>query len=305
MKVAEEMEKCRLCPRNCGVDRRSGKGFCGASEQVKIALVSLHHWEEPCLSGINGAGTVFFSHCNMKCIYCQNYDISIQGKGIEVSVERLAEIFAEQEARGAHCLDLVTPTHYVPQIKKALDIAKAKGFKLPVVYNSSGYESRATIESLAGYVDIYLPDFKYYNNDTAWKYSRVKDYVERTKEAVEAMVEQVKEIKFNREGIMTSGVLVRHMILPWYYKESLGILDYLWDTYGDKIYISLMNQFTPQYLGKKDGKLNRKLTTFEYEKVVDHALELGFTQCYVQDKAAATEEFIPCFNGDNVAHKNK
>lgn len=291
---------CTLCPRLCHVDRRKSTGFCGAGERAKIALVSLHPWEEPCLTGEKGAGTVFFSYCNLRCCYCQNHEISHGGKGMEVSDERLAEIFLEQQERGAATLDLVTPTHYVPQILHGLDLARERGFSLPVVYNSSGYETLETIDALRGYVDIFLPDLKYRHEKSAREYSRAPDYFLVASEALRRMVQQTGPAVMDGEGRMRKGVLVRHLVLPGCRHESMELLDWLWQEFGNDIHISLMSQYTPMHHGKEHGSLDRRLTTFEYESVVEHALALGITQCYVQERRAASQEYVPEFDGSGV-----
>lgn len=290
---------CKLCPRKCGIDRSANYGFCHADDKVELALVSLHQWEEPCLSGTNGAGTVFFSHCNMRCIFCQNHEISTEGKGFKISLQRLAQIFLEQQQRKAHCLELVTPTHYLPHIIKALDIAKKQGLTIPIVYNTSGYECVDILNELKNYVDVFLPDFKYFSIDTAKEYSHAPDYPEIVKQAIAKMYELVGKPVF-KNGIMQKGIIVRHLILPWHYKESMQIIDYLWNTYGDNIYLSLMNQYTPMYKALTHPKLKRRLTTFEYDKVVNHALDIGVTKCFIQEGKTATEKFVPHFDGTNV-----
>ncbi|MBR1693788.1 MAG: radical SAM protein, partial [Selenomonas sp.] len=237
-----DITNCNLCPRRCGVNRTQRAGFCGAGEKVRIALVSLHQWEEPCLVGERGAGTVFFSYCNLRCVYCQNHEISHGGKGQEVSVERLAEIFLEQQARGAATLDLVTPTHYVPQIIAALDMAKGRGFHLPVVYNSSGYETVETIEALRGYVDIFLPDLKYMSAESGGEYSAAADYFSHASVAIKKMVEITGPVQFADNGQMKKGVLVRHMVLPGHRHESMDLMKWLWENFGRTIQVSLMNQ---------------------------------------------------------------
>lgn len=294
-----DMQNCTLCPRLCHADRTKSFGFCHASDKVDIALVSLHQWEEPCLSGTNGAGTVFFSHCSMRCIFCQNHEISTEGKGITVSTKRLSQIFLEQQARSAHCLDLVTPTHYLPQIIEALDIAKKNGLNIPVVYNTSGYERPEIIEQLRNYVDIFLPDFKYYFKETAQAYSHAPNYPEIVKKAIASMYKIVGKPQF-KDGIMQKGMIIRHLVLPWHYKESMEIVKYIWETYHDDVYLSLMNQYTPMYKAKNHPKLKRKLTTFEYDKVIDFTLDLGLKNCYIQQGKTATTKFVPNFNGDNV-----
>jgi putative pyruvate formate lyase activating enzyme len=276
-------------------------GFCGAGEKVRIALVSLHQWEEPCLVGAKGAGTVFFSYCSLRCIYCQNHAISHGGQGVEVTTERLAEIFLEQQARGAATLDLVTPTHYVPQIIAALDIAKARGLTLPVVYNSSAYENVETIEALRGYVDVYLPDMKYMSAASGREYSAAADYFAAASAAITRMVEQVGPVQFAADGQLRRGVLVRHMVLPGHRHESMDIVKWLWETFGKTVQVSLMNQYTPMYKAAEHKPLNRRLTTFEYDSVVDYALQLGMENAYIQERRSASAEFVPDFNGAGVA----
>ena len=295
-----DLHNCRLCPRDCGVDRYKGTGFCGAGDKARVALVSLHPWEEPCLTGEKGAGTVFFSYCNLRCCFCQNHEISHGGKGEEVTEERLAEIFLEQQERGAATLDLVTPTHYVPQIISALGLARAKGFRQPVVYNSSAYEKVGTIEALQGMVDIYLPDFKYFSGESARAYSEAKDYPEVAKAAIRAMFQQVGPLQFREDGSLESGVIVRHMVLPGHRRESMEILDWLWQEFGDEVQLSLMSQYTPMYRAGEHKNLSRRLTTFEYDSVVEHALKLGITRCYIQERRAASEEYVPEFDGRGV-----
>ncbi|MCH3959849.1 MAG: radical SAM protein [Selenomonas sp.] len=294
------IENCMLCPRRCGVDRRESVGFCGAGALARIALVSLHHWEEPCLTGDNGAGTVFFSYCNLRCCFCQNHEISHGGKGVEVTDERLAEIFLEQQQRGAATLDLVTPTHYVPQIIHALDMARAKGFRLPVVYNSGAYETVETIESLRDYVDVFLPDLKYIEAASAKEYSQAEDYFPMASAAIRRMVEIAGSLQFDEDGQLRRGVLVRHLVLPGHRHESMRILDWLWQNFGDTIQISLMNQYTPMYKAAEHKGMNRRLTTFEYESVVNHAIDLGITNCYVQEGQTASEKFVPTFDNRGV-----
>lgn len=300
MQLVDLMRKCELCPRRCGVDRTRQKGFCGAGEAVRVALVSLHPWEEPCLTGEKGAGTVFFSHCNLRCCFCQNHEISHEGKGVEISMERLAAIFMEQQERGAATLDLVTPTHYVPQILTALSMAKQGGFSLPVVYNSNGYETVETVDLLKGAVDVFLPDLKYRWQESAGEYSGAPDYFEAASQAICRMVEQVGPVQLDPAGGLRRGVLVRHLVLPGHRRESMELLDWLWDTFGERIYLSLMSQYTPMYRAGEHKKINRRLTTFEYESVVAHAAELGFTRCYIQERRAASEEYVPVFDGSGV-----
>ena len=298
--ILDLLKNCKLCPRNCGVDRTKRAGFCGAGEKIRVALVSLHKWEEPCLVGENGAGTVFFSHCNLKCVYCQNFEISSGGRGEEISIERLAEIFLEQQARGAANVELVTPTHYVPQICAALDLAKANGLKLPVVYNTSAYENLSTLELLRDRVDIFLPDLKYFSDETAVTFSRAPNYFNAASAAIRKMVELVGAPAFSATGNMTRGVIVRHLILPNFRRDSIKILDWLYENFGDRIFISLMNQYTPVFRAGEYKKISRRLTTFEYDSVVKHAVEIGVENCYIQIGRTAEEKFIPRFDGSGV-----
>lgn len=294
------LKNCKLCPRKCNVDRTKKAGFCGAGEKVRVALVSLHKWEEPCLTGENGAGTVFFAHCNLKCVYCQNFKISSEGYGEEISIERLAEIFLEQQRRGAANIELVTPTHYVPQICNALDIAKLNGLKIPVVYNTNSYETVSTLDLLKNRVDIFLPDLKYFDNEIAKDFSNAPNYFNVATAAIRKMFELVGENKFDSAGMMTRGVIVRHLVLPNYRRDSMKILDWLYQNFGDKIFISLMNQYTPLFRAGEFKKINRRLTTFEYDAVTNYAVDIGIKNCYIQIGKTADEKFVPNFDGGGV-----
>ena len=267
---------------------------------ARVALVSLHPWEEPCIAGNTGAGTVFFSHCSLRCLFCQNAVISHEENGIDVTEERLAEIFLEQQERGAATLDLVTPTHFAPQILSALRMAKSRGLTLPVVWNSSGYEQEEIICAIADEIDVFLPDLKYIDEKSAADCSDARDYFSYASAAIKAMVGAKGAPVLREDGILASGVLVRHLILPGKRKESMRILDWLWTTFGNKIMLSLMGQYTPMYRAAEIKGMDRKLTTFEYESVVNHALDLGITRCYVQERGAASEEFVPKFDGTGV-----
>lgn len=292
---------CRLCPRGCDVNRLQGeRGFCGGGRYARVALVSLHPWEEPCLAGEKGAGTVFFTGCNMRCAFCQNHEISREDFGIKVTEERLAEIFLEQEARGAATLDLVTPTHFAPQIAMALRLARERGLTIPVVYNSSAYDAVDTIESMTGLVDIFLPDLKYIDEETALRCSAAPGYFRRASAAIRRMREIAGLPAFDEDGRMKRGVLVRHLVLPGHRKESMCILDWLWQNFSDTIYISLMNQYTPMGDLAKVPELARRLTTFEYESVVDHARSLGIENCYIQQGGTVSASFVPHFDGRGV-----
>lgn len=295
------LKKCRLCPRNCGVDRSKGQhGFCGAGASIRVGRAALHMWEEPCISGENGSGTVFFSYCTLQCVYCQNTQISQGHAGKEITIDRLAEIFLELQSQGANNINLVTPTHYLPQILTAIDIAKKNGLNLPIVYNTSGYEKVEMIQMLDGYIDIYLPDFKYYSADAAKRYSNAPDYIETAKQALETMVRQIGKPQFDDSGIMQKGVIVRHLILPGRYDESKKLLAYLHKQYGDDIYISLMNQYTPFAQAEHYPELNCKIPQKMYDQIIDYAVELGIENGFVQEEGTAEESFIPNFDGQGV-----
>lgn len=296
------LESCELCPRRCGVNRNRETGFCGAGRLVRLALVSLHPWEEPCIAGEKGAGTVFFSHCNLRCCFCQNYEISHGGRGSDVTEQRLAEIFLEQQQRGAATLDLVTPTHYVPQILAALQLARQQGFSLPVVYNSNAYETVETLELLRRQVDVFLPDLKYMDPEPAARYSQAADYFSVAAAAIRKMVDLTGPPRLE-QGILRRGVLVRHLVLPGHRHESMRILDWLWNTFGTGIYLSLMNQYTPMYQAADHPEINRRLTSFEYDSVVEHAYDRGFRHCYIQEGQTASEKFVPRFDGRGVREK--
>ena len=249
----------------------------------------MHKWEEPCLIGDSGAGTIFFSHCNLKCVFCQNF-------GKNISVERLAEIFIEQQKRGAANIELVTPTQYVPQICMALDAAKNHGLKIPVVYNSNAYENTETLDLLKNHVDIFLPDLKYFDDGIAKTFSNAPNYFSVATQAIEKMFEIVGENKFDTDGLMVRGVIVRHLILPNFRRDSMKIVEWLYKTFGDKIFISLMNQYTPTFHAKDYKKISRRLTSFEYNSVINYAVDIGVKNCFIQTAGSADENFIPDFN---------
>lgn len=294
------INKCNLCPRNCNMNRYEQTGFCNIDNHIYLARCDLYHYEEPCISGTHGSGTIFFSGCNLKCIYCQNYEIANNQIGKKVSINRLKEILLELQEKGAHNINLVTPTMYIPMIKKALIMAKKDGLHIPIVYNSSGYENVSSLKELDGLIDIYMPDFKYINNDVAIKYSKCPNYVENVKLALKEMYRQTGKNKFDKNQIMTKGVLVRHLILPNQLESTKKILSYLYETYKDNIYISIMNQYTPLKQVKKIKELNRKITTKEYEEIIDFAIKIGIKNAYVQDKETANESFIPKFDYTGV-----
>lgn len=300
-KLENMMHSCVLCPRRCGVDRVAGeRGFCGAAGELSVARAALHFWEEPCLSGTEGAGTVFFTGCNLRCVFCQNYEIAGGAHGACVSVERLAEIFLELQEKGANNIDLVTPTHEVASIASALVMAKERGLSIPVVYNCGGYESVETLKLLEGLVDIWMPDMKYADPALAAELSRAADYFPVSCDALAEMVLQQPETVFDERGIMKKGVLVRHLVLPGHVKNSKAVLSYLWETCGDRIWLSLMSQYTPLRKFPEHPELERSVTKREYEKVVDFALELGFTKVYIQEGGVDKESFIPAFDLEGV-----
>ena len=290
------MYLCNLCARNCNVDRSKSLGYCGMPEDIYVARAALHPWEEPCISGIRGSGTVFFSGCSLRCVFCQNYSISMKMAGKKMSVEDLADTFLRLESEGAHNINLVTPTHYVRQVISALDMAKGRGLSVPVVYNTGTYENVSTIKMLDGYVDIYLPDMKYLNRDIAKKYSNAYNYPDVAKEAIREMVRQVGKATFFDDGMMKKGVIVRHLVLPGNIYDSKDIIDYLYDTYGDDIFVSIMNQYTPLSRVKNLKPLDRKLSDEEYEEVVDYALFVGVKNGFIQEGNTAKESFIPDFD---------
>ena len=291
----EILKKCNLCPRNCGVNRCESLGFCKASDKVKVAYYSLHQWEEPVISGSKGSGTVFFSNCNLKCIFCQNKKISTLGYGKEISNERLKEIFLELQAKGAHNINLVTPTHYVPQIVEVLKEAKTAGLNIPIVYNTSSYENVSTIMLLEGIVDIYLADLKYFDDSLGCKYSKCENYFEVAKAAIEAMYEQVGKFEIV-DDLMVKGVIVRVLVLPGHADDSKNLIKYLYETYGNNIIISIMNQYTPVEVIDKYPNLNRKVSDEEYEDVIDFAVELGVEMAFIQEGETQDTSFIPDFD---------
>lgn len=295
------LKECHLCPRNCGVDRLAGqKGFCGVDAGIMVARAALHMWEEPCISGKEGSGAVFFSGCSLGCAFCQNRTISKGQSGKVITVEHLAELFLDLQAQKANNINLVTAGHFLPQVRDALILAKEQGLTIPVVYNSSGYEKAEILRYLEGLVDIYLPDLKYLEADLAGKYSHAKDYPEVAMKALEEMVRQVRTPEFDERGMMKKGVIVRHLLLPGHVRNSKKVLEYLYGTYGDQIYISLMNQYTPMPAMKDDPQLSRKVTDREYDRLLDHAISFGVTNCFIQEGETAKESFIPEFNGEGI-----
>lgn len=290
------LEKCELCPHRCKVDRKSGKiGRCKCNDKIKIALYSLHYYEEPCISGNNGSGTVFFSNCNLNCKYCQNYKISQLGKGEYITIEKLADIFIAQQENNANNINLVTPTMYVEQIIEAIKIARENGLKIPIIYNSNGYENIETIKMLNGYVDVYLPDLKYADNNLAKEYSNINDYFEIATQAIKEMYNQVGVPILDENGIIKRGLIIRHLVLPEFIDNSKKILKWLKENIDSEVYISIMAQYFPTYLAKEDKYINRKLTKKEYKEIENYVYELNFENGYMQDLGEHEEEYVPDF----------
>ena len=277
---------CNLCPRQCGADRSTALGLkrsiCHASDDIEVALVSLHAWEEPILEAKKGAGTIFFSHCNLRCCFCQNYEISAQGKGIRISTERLTEIFLEEEKRGASCIELVTPGHYTRQIREALIAAKEQGLSLPIVYNSNAYELPETLRMLSGLIDIFLPDLKYFDNRLGERYSGVSKYFDYASNAIRTMFDMTGPTQLDSAGQLRRGLIIRHLVLPWQWRDSCRCLDWIYGTFGDQVYVSIMNQYMPLYKACRHPEINRPLTTLEYQKVIRHARNIGITKGFMQ-----------------------
>lgn len=293
--------ECRLCPRECGVDRTKGqRGFCGQTDKLNIGRASLHMWEEPCVSGEQGSGTVFFSGCTLGCVYCQNFQLSRGNEGVITDEDRLVNIFYELQEKGAANINLVTGEHFAVHIAHALEKARASKLKIPVVFNCGGYVKESTLEMLDGLVDVYLPDFKYMNPETARKYSLAPDYPSVAKAAIAKMVRNCPKVEFDENGMIKKGVIVRHLCLPGFVKESKEIIKYLYETYGNNIYISIMSQYTPLENAVKYPEINRKLKKSEYERILDYAVRIGVENAFIQDGASAKESFIPLFKGEGV-----
>ena len=292
------LEKCAICPHNCGINRLNNQiGRCKSKDTVKVALYSTHNFEEPCISGKKGSGTVFFSNCNMNCVFCQNYEISQQGKGKEISIEELADIFIKQQEKNVENINLVTPTSYVPQIIEAIKIARKNGLKLPIVYNTNGYEKVETLKMLEGYVDIYLPDFKYSDDDLGKRLSKVDNYFEIVTEALKEMYRQTGKAVFNGEGIMQKGMIIRHLVLPNHILNSRRVLKWINENMHD-VYVSVMAQYFPTYKAKKIDDINRKLTKEEYEQIENYLYRLNLENGYIQELGEHEEEYVPHWKCD-------
>lgn len=292
---------CRLCARNCGVNRLQGElGFCRAGKNVMVARAALHFWEEPCISGERGSGTVFFSNCNLRCVFCQNHPISQGGAGREITIERLAELFISLMESGAHNINLVSPTHYVPQIIAALVESRRMGLNIPVIYNTNGYESVETVRLLKSHVDVYLPDIKYFDDRHARRYSGISSYFENASAVLEEMVSQLGGAVFNGKGLILKGVIVRHLMIPGLLFDSKKIVDYIYRSFGDSVYLSLMNQFTPMHQAKNHPEINRPLNPGHYEGLVQHCLSLGIKNAFIQEEGTSSEDFVPPFDLQGV-----
>ena len=298
--MLELYKKCNLCPRNCLIDRSKTLGYCKATDKVKVARSALHYFEEPSISGNNGSGTIFFSNCNLKCCYCQNKEISTDGFGKEISIERLSEMMLELEEKHANNINLVTPTHYVPSIIEAIKLARSKGLSIPIVYNTSGYESVETLKLLDGYIDIYLTDFKYFDNKLGKDLSKCSNYFEVASKALEEMYRQTGKNKFNKDGLMTKGIIVRCLVLPTKSNDTKKIIDYLYKKYQDNIYLSIMNQYTPVNFIKDYPYLNKTISEDEYNDVIEYAIDLGIKNAYMQEGGTCSESFIPAFDLEGV-----
>lgn len=301
MKNMNKYENCLLCPRKCGINRRTGQtGVCGVSSEIKVARAALHYWEEPCISGKRGSGAVFFSGCSLHCVFCQNREISDGKEGKVISKERLSDIFMELAGKGANNINLVTPGQYIPDIVWAVNDAKSRGMKLPIIYNTSGYENVTELKLLEGIVDVYLPDFKYMDSTLSARYSSAKDYPSVAKQALSEMVRQQPDVVIDdATGLIQKGVIVRQLLLPGHVNDAKAVLKYLYDTYHDHVYISMMSQFTPIAL-KNYPEINRTVTKREYERLVNYALEIGITNAFIQEGDVAKDSFIPAFDCEGV-----
>ena len=292
-KIGARLEYCTICPHNCKIDRTKNPGRCKSTDKIKIALYSIHNFEEPCISGEKGSGTIFFSNCNMNCVFCQNYEISQLGRGNEITIEELADIMIKQQDRNVQNINLVTPTSYTLHIIEAIKIARKKGLKIPIVYNTNGYESIETLKLLEGYVDIYLPDLKYYYNDLAKKYSKIDNYFEIATKAIQEMYRQVGVPVLDENGVMKKGLMIRHLILPNEVQNSKKVLKWIKENIDSNVYVSIMAQYFPTYKAKEIPELARKITKEEYEKVENYLYELDLENGYIQELGEHEEEYVP------------
>ncbi|EYE88505.1 iron-sulfur protein [Fervidicella metallireducens AeB] len=294
------IERCNVCPRECGINRRNEIGACKSSADIKIAKAFLHKWEEPCISGENGSGTIFFSNCNLHCVYCQNYKISHEGYGKVISIDRLAEIFLELQRKKAHNINLVTPTHYIPQIREAIILSKKCGLTIPVIYNTNSYERVEALKLLEGLVDIYLPDIKYFDDKYGKKYSKVDGYFKTASKAVLEMYRQVGNPVFNEEGLLVKGMMIRHLMLPGLLFDSKKIIDWVLENLPREIYLNIMCQYTPLFRAHQYSEINRRINKNHYEGLIDYAISKGLENGFFQEFESATEEYVPNFDLEGV-----
>ncbi len=288
------LEKCEICPHKCKVNRTNNQvGRCKSKNTVKVAKASVHNFEEPCISKINGSGTVFFSNCNLNCVFCQNYEISQQGLGKEITIKELSEVFLKLQNENVNNINLVTPTSYVPQIVEAIKIAKSKGLKIPIVYNTNSYENVETLKLLEGYIDIYLPDLKYAENNLGKQYSNINNYFEIATKAIKEMYRQVGNIEFNENGIAKKGIIIRHLVMPNHVENSKKVLQWIKDNMPDDIFVSVMNQYFPTYKAKEFKDINRKLTNREMKKIEEFIYSLNFKNGYIQDTEKNEQQYVP------------
>lgn len=295
------LNNCRLCIRKCNINRTIGNvGPCNSSMELRIAKASLHFWEEPCISGENGSGTVFFSNCNLKCVFCQNHVISHDGIGKKINTERLSKIFFELQSKGANNINLVTPTHFVPNIIEAIKLAKSNGLTIPFLYNTNSYDSLETIKSLNGYIDVYLPDFKYYDDKYAVKYSKAPGYAENALTIIKEMISQVGTAKFNQNGIIEKGVIIRHLLLPGLLFDSKKVIDTIYTNFHDDVFISLMNQYIPMHEACNYPEINKPLNPKAYDSLIRYAINLGVKNGFIQDEGSNCLTYVPSFDYEGV-----
>ncbi|MBL4931402.1 radical SAM protein [Clostridium paridis] len=301
MNSLDMLNNCNLCYRQCNVNRNNNiLGYCKAGKNLKVARAALHLWEEPCVSGESGSGTVFFSHCNFSCVFCQNHQISQEHLGKEITIERLSEIFLELQVQNANNINLVTPTHYIPQIIEAIKISKNKGLSIPILYNTNGYDTLDSIKALRGFIDVYLPDFKYYDDKYAIKYSNVKNYRENLMPILMEMYDQVGDAKFDKNGIIQKGMIIRHLMLPSLLFDSKKVIDTIHETFNNKVYISIMNQYTPMNKSYNFPEINKPLNPKHYDSLVDYALSIGVTKGFIQEEGSSSKAFVPSFLNEGV-----
>ena len=301
MKYEYLLKSCKLCNRECGVNRLQGElGFCKASSEVRIAKASLHLWEEPPISSGLGSGTVFFTHCNFRCVFCQNHDISQEDKGTTITIQKLSDIFLNLQNKGANNINLVTPTHYVPQIKEAIEISKSNGLNIPILYNTNSYDTLETIKSLEGYIDVYLPDFKYFDDKYSIKYSKANMYLQNIIPVLNEMLRQTGEVTFDKQGRIQKGVIIRHLMLPGLLFDSKKVIDKIYSTFGDRVYISIMNQYIPMHRACDYPEINKPLNPLHYDSLINYATDIGVTNGFIQDEGTNIRDFIPDFNSSDI-----